>query len=112
MKKLFTSCFLLLLSFTLSSQSSQKKAQTMIRNTEGIETELASLGKVQIVLRDGTMKKDCIIREINENGVVYMKERVLHDIQIEKIRKIRLDDGMRVISFDEKNNAVMWLSND
>jgi hypothetical protein len=111
MKKLFTSCFLLL-SFTLRPQSAQRKAQTMIRNTEGIETELASLGKVQIVLRDGTMKKDCIIREISENGVVYMKDRALHDMQIDKIRKIRLADGTHVISFDEKNNAVMWLSSD
>jgi hypothetical protein len=110
MNKFLKSCFLLV-ALALCSQTAQKKAQTTIRNTEGVETELALLGKVQIELKDGTIKKDCILREISENGIVYMKDRALHDMQIEKVKKIRLSDGMHVISFDARNKAVMWFSN-
>jgi hypothetical protein len=68
---------------------------------------LSNLGSTRIFLKDNTIKKHCAIKEINEYWIVYKKDRVLHDLMIDKIKVIELEDEMRVMYFDEKNKPII-----
>ena len=65
---------------------------------------ISKLKKTRIVLKDGSIKKNCRIKEINDYWIVYEKDGVLHDQQIDKIKRIEISDGtMNAVFFDDKN---------
>ena len=65
---------------------------------------LSQLEKTRIVLKDGSIKKNCHIKEINDYWILYLKDGSLHDQAIDKIRRIEITDGtMRAVFFDENN---------
>ena len=68
---------------------------------------LNKIGYTRINFKDGTVKKGCLIKEIKPNWIVYLKDRVLHDEMIDKIKWIELEDKMSAIYFDEKNNPFI-----
>lgn len=88
---------------SLICQQENKTTITKIKDAYGNEVELTSLGNTRIVLKDGSIKKNCVLKEIKMNGVVYMKDQVLHDMQIDRIKRIELGDGWNAIYFDDKN---------
>jgi len=68
---------------------------------------LNQLGRIRIVLKDGTTRKSCLIREIREGWITYEKDGVLHDLEISKILRLETS-GISVprnIMFD-KDNAL------
>ena len=65
-------------------------------------------GPVRIVLKDGSVKKDCLLREIHAYWIVYQKNGSLHDQLIEKIQRIEISaEEAPVLVFDEKNRPVI-----
>ena len=76
-------------------------------NAKGEEIALSRIGNTRIVLKDRTIRKDCILKEIKTNWIVYMKDRVLHDMMIDAIKWIELEDGTSAIYFDVKNNPII-----
>lgn len=101
MRKLNLLLFLFLLSLTAVSQKSESKKvkyTTVVIGTK--EVNLKDLGYTRILLKDGTIKKNCIITEIGENGIVFIKDKVLHDLLIDRIKKIEFDEGEWYIHFE------------
>src|SRR3990172_7198428 len=74
-------------------------------NIERKETSLISMLKnTRIVFKDGSIRKNCKVKEINDYWIVYEKNGSLHDLMIEKIRRIEISDGTtQAVLFDEKN---------
>jgi len=75
------------------------------KSAEGISFN--KLGVATIYLKDGTLTKNCAIKEIKPLWVVYQKNRTLHDILIEKIDCIVPLDENFVLWFNEKKVAVI-----
>lgn len=73
----------------------------------GSEVILSALGLTNIFLKDGSIKTKCILREINDYRVVYIKNKVLHDLSPGKIKMIESDKEQLVIYFDEKNKPFI-----
>lgn len=69
---------------------------------------ISSLGKCTIYLKDKSQLLHCIIKEVNSFWIVYQKNYALHDMMKERIRCIETENGIFIISFDEKGNA--WLN--
>lgn len=64
---------------------------------------ISSLINTRIVLKDGSIKKHCKLKEIREYWIVYEKDGSLHDLLIEKIKRIEIDNGtLKAIFFDDK----------
>ena len=69
---------------------------------------ISKLRKTRIVLKDGTIKKNCHVKEIHDYWIVYEKEESLHDLMIEEIERIEIMDGtMHAVFFDEKKKPVV-----
>jgi hypothetical protein len=67
-------------------------------------TIVSQLEKTRIIFKDGSIRKNCKVKEIHDYWIVYEKEGSLHDLLIEKILRIEINDGtMRAIYFDERN---------
>jgi hypothetical protein len=65
---------------------------------------ISRLGNTRIVFKDGSIRKNCKVKEINAYWIIYEKDGSLHDLMIEKIRRIEICDGtMQAIFFNEKN---------
>lgn len=64
------------------------------------------MGVCTIKLKDGTRLINCAIKEIKPLYVVYVKNRVMHDMMKDKIKCIVPENDYFVIWFDAKNNAV------
>jgi hypothetical protein len=65
---------------------------------------LSRLRNTRIVFKDGSIRKNCKVKEINDYWIVYEKEGSLHDLMIEKVSRIEIGDGtMQAVFFDEKN---------
>lgn len=64
------------------------------------------MGVCAIKLKDGTRLINCAIKEIKPLYVVYIKNRVMHDITKERVKCIIPENESFVIWFDEKNNAI------
>lgn len=97
---------LLLYSGVSCGQTNTAQPATSVQTADGSLVSLSSLGYAKIILKDGTAKKNCIIREIYENYIVFQKDRVLHDLQKDKIKRIEVAEGMKAIVF-ENNKAVL-----
>jgi hypothetical protein len=72
----------------------------------GGETAIVSLGKARIVLKDGSIKKSCRLREIHATWIIYVKDGVLHDLPMDKISRLELEDGEGAVYF-ENGEAVI-----
>ncbi|MBP7807886.1 MAG: hypothetical protein KA163_01205 [Bacteroidia bacterium] len=64
------------------------------------------MGVCTIKLKDGTRLINCAIKEIKPLYVVFIKNRVMHDITKERVKCIVPENENFVIWFDEKNNAI------
>lgn len=64
------------------------------------------MGVCTIKMKDGTRLINCAIKEIKPLYVVFVKNRVMHDIMKEKVKCIVPENENFVIWFDEKNNAI------
>ena len=61
----------------------------------------------RIVLKDKSIIKKAKLHEIHPYWIVYEKYSSLHDLYIEEIDRIEIDDSrLRVIVFDEKKRPV------
>lgn len=69
---------------------------------------IGRMKRCRIVLKDGTIKKDCQIVAIHDHWIEYKKDGSLHDLLIESIRRIEIQDGrMNAVFFDEKHRPVL-----
>lgn len=85
------------------------KKQNAPDKVEGKDsTLLVMLKNTRIVFKDGSIRKNCKVKEINDYWIVYEKDGSMHDQTIEKIRRIEIGDGTRhAVFFDEKNKPVI-----
>ncbi len=81
--------------------------EVKIRYDTGEEISVSGIGKTRIVFKDGSIKKNCVIKEIKQNFIVYLKDGVLHDAEISKLKWIELDDGIKALYFDENNKPLI-----
>lgn len=103
---LFIGLFLIgFTAFSQKSESTKVKYTTLMIGKN--ELNLKDLGYTRIVLKDGSIKKNCIITEIGENGIVYIKDRVLHDMLIDRVKKIEFDEGEWFIYFEADHQPVV-----
>ncbi len=69
---------------------------------------LTRMKNVRIVLKDGTIRKNCKITAIKEYWIEYIKDGSLHDLLIESIERIEIQDGkMNAVFFDEKKKPII-----
>jgi hypothetical protein len=64
------------------------------------------LGVCIIKMKDGTRLINCAVKEIKPLYVVYIKNRVMHDVMKDKVKCIVPENEPFVIWFDEKNLPV------
>lgn len=108
MKLIIIMAGLCILAGPVISQSEQNnEIITMISCESGEKVNINNLGYGRIILKDGTVKKNCILKEINKNWIVYMKDKVLHDMMIDRIKRIEFADKSLAIFFDEKNKPML-----
>ena len=83
------------------------EAQDSAKKTQAEQKEmqlLSRLKKTKIVLKDGTIKKNCSVIEIKDYWIVYEKEGSLHDLMIEQIERIEImDEKKQAVFFDKRN---------
>lgn len=90
------------------AQADSSTKTTLIHSEYGKPVSLSEIGITRLVLKDGSIKKDCLIREINEYWIVYEKGGSLHDQMIEKIRRIEIGkDKAYAIFFNDKNKPIL-----
>ena len=96
-----------------SVRSGSIKKQIALNNVEQKDSILLSrLVNTRIILTDGSIKKNCKVKEIHEYWLVYEKDGSLHDQLIEKIKRIEIGDGTKqAVFFDEKNQPVIVIIN-
>ena len=75
-----------------------------LSNSGGIA--LNRLGVCTIKLKDGTRLINCAIKEIKPLWVVYIKNKVFHDLTKERIKCIVPENENFVVWFDDKNKVV------
>jgi hypothetical protein len=110
MKRIWIACWLLLYGAAFGQNGNQEAAK--IKYANGGERLLNTLGYTRIVLKDGSIKKDCLLKEIKANGLVYLKDKVLHDMAIDKIKRIEIEDSGTAIFFDEHNKPLIRFYSD
>lgn len=71
---------------------------------------LNSIGRTRIHFKDGTIRKDCTMKEIKDQWLIYEKDGSLHDVEIEKISWIEFADKVHAIYFDEKLRPAVWFT--
>ena len=103
-KYIITACICLASSEASAQQTSSDSLGNSMSNSGGIAYN--RLGACTIKLKDGTRFINCAIKEIKPLWVVYIKNRVMHDITKERIKCIVPENENFVIWFDAKNNAV------
>lgn len=94
--------FLLWVPMFAEAENAEATGTAAIQNKDSVL--LSKLSKVRIVLKDGTMKKNCKVVEIKSYWIVYEKDGSLHDLMIESIERIEIQDGkMEAVFFDDKH---------
>ncbi len=68
---------------------------------------LRKLGTTRIYLKDNTIRKNCTIKEIKDYWIVFLKDRSLHDVMIDKVKYIEMEDEVHAVFFDDKNKPVI-----
>ena len=102
----FASLFLLA-GIALAQTQISAKDTARIAYEYGGSVLINKLGTARILFKDHTIKKNCTIIEIKEYWVVFMKDKSLHDAQVDKIKYIELDDQVHAVYFDSKNKPVL-----
>ena len=75
---------------------------------DGTMQALSAIGTVQIILKKETKIKNCIVKEIQPNTIVYERDGTLHDLQIEKIERIDMEmNSTKAIFFDGENKPMI-----
>ena len=91
------------------SGGKQKNAPGQVQRKDSLL--LSRLRDTRIVFKDGSIRKNCKVKEINDYWIVYEKDGSLHDLMIEKISRIEIGDGtMQVVVFDEKSKPKIRTS--
>jgi len=104
MKSLFMMMgFVLFAGSSISQTTDCKNDSTKIIGENGAEITLSRLGYTRIFLKDGSIKKNCVLKEINKYWIVYMKDKALHDMAIDRIKRIEVENDNQVIYFDDNN---------
>ena len=86
---------------TTNNTTNQDVSKQIEKQDTGL---LSKLAKTRIVLKDGSIKKNCRIKEINSYWIVFEKDGSLHDQMIDKIKRIEICDGkMNAVIFDKMN---------
>lgn len=77
----------------------------------GDSIEIQNLGNLRIVEKDGTIKKNTILKEIHSYWIIYEKDGSLHDFLISTIDRIEIGDKKsKAIYFDKKGKAtIKWI---
>lgn len=77
----------------------------------GDSIDILSLGSLRIIEKDGTIKKNAILKEIHSYWIIYEKEGSLHDFLISAIDRIELGNKKgQAIYFDKKGKAtIKWI---
>lgn len=77
-------------------------------NSNGCSGRIAynRLGVCTIKMKDGTRLINCAVKEIKPLYVVFVKNRVMHDVMKEKVKCIVPENETFVIWFDEKNFPI------
>ena len=73
---------------------------------KGDSVLLSKLHNTRIVLKDGTIKKNCSVKEINAYWIVYEKEGSLHDLMIDEIERIELAK-MQAVFFNDNHKPSL-----
>ena len=100
--------FILWVPLFAQKQEDSSKKTTIIHSEYGKPISLSEIGITRLVLNDGSIKKDCMLKEINEYWIVYEKNGSLHDQMIEKILRIEVGyDKAYAIFFNDKNKPIL-----
>lgn len=86
------------------SQAAAQPSDTVVLIYNGRPMELSALGVTKVFLKDGTIKINCVIVEMHAGWIVYKKDRTLHDLAIDKIKRIESPKEMVSVYFDEKHH--------
>ena len=93
--------------YSLQKDSLVKK---IIDELTGDSVSIESLGKLRIIEKDGTIKKNVTLKEIHSYWIVYEKDASLHDILISSINRIEIGDKKyKAIYFSKSGKAVIRL---
>ena len=85
------------------AEAAESKKEQKVYAEKNDSLLLKKLLKTRIIMKDGSIKKNCKVTEIKEYWIVYEKEGSLHDVMIEKIERIEFNNGTQAVFFDEKN---------
>lgn len=109
MKKYSLLAGLLLLAGLAVSQEQppEKISITTVILPTGTKATLSSMGYMRIKYKDGSVKVKCTIKEFTSCCIVFIKDKVLHDVMTDKIRYIDSEENSIRIYFDEKNMPIV-----
>lgn len=99
----------------LSNSAYRYQKDTLTRKVfdeiTGDSIDILSLGSLRIVEKDGTIKKNVILKEIHSYWIIYEKDGSLHDFLISTIDRIEIGDKKsKAIYFDRKGKAtIKWI---
>ncbi len=66
-----------------------------------------SMGRTKIYLKDGTVKIKCTVREVRSMYVLYEKDGVLHDLQLDRIDHLEIPDQKFLIYFNTEKRPII-----
>jgi hypothetical protein len=74
---------------------------------ETFTLQLNQLGRSSIIHKNGKTLKNCYVTEIRPLFIIYLKNKVLHDLMIEKIRHILSEENNLMLCFDEEKRPIL-----
>lgn len=92
----------MLVAFSLPAFSQAAKDTVLIHCEYGGTIPLKKIGITRIYFKDGSIRKDCTLKEFKGQWLIYIKDGSLHDVEIDKISRIELANKTMAIYFDEK----------
>lgn len=93
-----------------SSYSVQKDTlvKKIVDELTGDSISIESLGKLRIIEKDGTIKKNITLKEIHAYWIIYEKDNSLHDFLISSIERIEIGDNKyKAIYFNKNGKALI-----
>lgn len=94
-----------------SLQQDTLKAKLIFNEQTGKYVHVDSIGKVRIIQKDRSIKKNVMIREILSYWIVYEKDGSLHDMVISSIMRIEIgEERATAIYFDRSGKPIVKLN--
>jgi hypothetical protein len=92
----------------ISNIRAQTAANDSLGNLQSSSGGIAynRMGDCTIKMKDGTRLIHCAVREIKPLYVIFVKNRVMHDVMKDKVKCIVPENETFVIWFDDKNMPV------